>query len=190
MRTFIALVLVAVLAAGCGGDSDDNGSGSAGDDTATTTAAESTDTTAADDSADDAGAAAEDDAGSDDASSTAGANASARVVLANGETFDFSVLCVLESQEAAGSTILFTATSYDRPYHFDLTQFGDDSFGGSATVSIYDAETFDTLWEANSMVGATLELVKDGSTITGSGTFLPAGEFGAEGVEGTVEVNC
>ena len=181
MRTFIALVLVAVLAAGCGGDSDDNGSGSAGDDTATTTAAESTDTTAADD---------DDDAGSDDASSTAGANASARVVLANGETFDFSVLCVLESQEAAGSTILFTATSYDRPYHFDLTQFGDDSFGGSATVSIYDAETFDTLWEANSMVGATLELVKDGSTITGSGTFLPAGEFGAEGVEGTVEVNC
>ena len=114
----------------------------------------------------------------------------ATLTLANGETFEFpTVLCTLEPQTAAGSEILFTATSYDDP-GLDITQFGDDgTITGVATISVYDGD-FETLWEANSMFGSPVELTLDGSTIRGSGSFLPGGENLAEAVEGEVVANC
>lgn len=193
MKLLVAIFCLAILAAGCGGDSDssdDSGSGADADAT-TTIVNESPETTESTETTETTEASEDEESGSDEGSSTPGAQGTATVSLDNGETFEFSVLCTLEPQEAAGSTILFTATSYDQPYHFDITQFGEDSFGGSATISIYDAETFDIIWEADSfMTGDEVDLALDGSTISGSGMFVAGGELGAESVPGTVEVNC
>jgi hypothetical protein len=117
---------------------------------------------------------------------------SATLVLDNGESFEFSVLCSLEPQIAAGSEILFTATSFDDP-SLDITQFGDEGpVVDLASISVYDA-SFDTLWEANSFfeaLGGGAELTLDGSTITGTGSFFPAGDIEGTAVNGTVVANC
>lgn len=114
------------------------------------------------------------------------------LTLANGETFEFGVLCSLEPQMAAGSEILFTATSYDTP-SLDITQFGDEgTITGVATISVYDAD-YETLWEAGSFyeaVGGTIELSLDGSTIRGSGSFYPGGDIAATPVDGEVVAEC
>ncbi len=112
------------------------------------------------------------------------------MTLANGETFEFpTVLCALEPQTAAGSEILFTATSYDDP-GLDITQFGDEgTITGVASISVYDGD-FETLWEANSMFGSPVELTLDGSTIRATGSFLPGPDLMGESVEGEVVANC
>jgi hypothetical protein len=114
------------------------------------------------------------------------------LTLANGESFEFSVLCSLEPQVAAGSEILFTATSYDTP-SLDITQFGDDgTVTGIASISVYD-ENYDTLWEASTIYesfGGTIELSLDGSTIRGSGSFYPGGDIAATPVDGEVVAEC
>jgi hypothetical protein len=114
----------------------------------------------------------------------------ATLSLANGETFEFAtVLCTLEPQMAAGSEILFTATSYDDP-GLDITQFGDDgTITGVASISVYDGD-FETLWEANTMFGSTVELTLDGSTIRGTASFIEGGDISNEAVDGEVVANC
>jgi hypothetical protein len=120
----------------------------------------------------------------------AGTGGGATLTLANGEVFEFAtVLCTLEPQMAAGSEILFTATSYDDPA-LDITQFGDEgTITGIASISVYDGN-FETLWEANSMLGSSVELTLDGSTIRGTGSFFEGEDFGGDTVEGEVVANC
>jgi hypothetical protein len=116
----------------------------------------------------------------------------ATLSLANGEVLEFSVLCNLEPQIAAGSEILFTATSFDDPA-IDITQFGDEGpVVDIASVDVYDA-SYETLWGARSdfePLGGGLELSLDGSTITGTGMFFPAGDIEGTAVAGTVVANC
>ncbi len=90
---------------------------------------------------------------------------------------------------AAGSEILFTATSYDDP-GLDITQFGDEgTITGVASISVYDGD-FETLWEASSMFGQPVELTLDGSTIRGTGSFLPGPDLIGDAVDGEVVANC
>ena len=120
-----------------------------------------------------------------------GGSGTATVSLANGESFEFSILCALEPQTSAGSEILFTVVSYDDPVSLDVTQFGEDDFGGSATITLYDSSTYETIWEAGSMFGTgDLQLELQGSTVTGSGTFYPEGDVTADGVQGELVANC
>ena len=114
----------------------------------------------------------------------------ATVTLDNGDAFEFSALCWLETQESAGSEILFTVVSYDDPVNLDVTQFGADSFSGAASISLYDSTSYDTLWEANSLYGTVVELVLDGSTVTGSGDFYPQGDIAATPIPGQLVANC
>jgi hypothetical protein len=122
-----------------------------------------------------------------------GGSGTATLTLDNGESYEFGILCTLEPQMAAGSEILFTAVSYDNP-SLDITQFGSEgTVTDTATISVYDAETYDTLWEAGSFYeafGGSFELSLDGSTINGSGTFYPEADPMLEPVEGTVEARC
>ncbi len=117
----------------------------------------------------------------------------ATLTLDNGEIFEFSVLCSLEPQEAAGSTILFTVVSYDKPYNLDVTQFGENDFGGLASISVYDADTYDTLWEATSLLGSEVQLTLDGNVVRGTGEFVEGDDPLAPGVEktrGELEARC
>ena len=184
----LALVPVLLVAAACGSDGDST-DGATDDDVTNETAVvddDSTDT-AADNGSDDTGSG--DDTGSDDAAPPA-SGGGATLTLANGESFEFpSVLCTLEPQMAAGSEILFTATSYDDP-GLDITQFGDEgTINGVASIDVYDAD-FETLWSASSMFGYEVELTLDGSTIRGTGSFLPGPDLMGEPVQGEVVANC
>lgn len=188
--TFAALLLL--LAAAC--SSDDGGTDDATSPDAAVDADGSTDEGGAadgaddEDGADDGGA----DAGDEDEAAPSGGGqgaGTATVTLDNGDTFEFSTLCNLEPQIAAGSEILFTIVSYDDPYNLDVTQFGEDAFGGEGTISIYDSTSYDTIWEAGSF-GSEATLTLDGSTVTGSGTFMAAGEPGGETVGGELLAEC
>lgn len=196
----MAVIGCACLLISCGGDDDDtstSGETSAGSDPGDQ-AEDSTGGEAAEaDAADDEGAAADEADASDPTSDQAdgaggggGGSGSATVNLDSGEQFEFSVLCALEPQEAAGSEILFTLVSYDEPVSLDVTQFGDDSFDGAANISLYDTATYDTVWEASSIYGTTIELTLDGRTVRGVGVFYPAGDIDAEGVEGELVATC
>ena len=116
----------------------------------------------------------------------------ATLSLDNGESYDFDVLCVLEPQMAAGSEILFTATSMTTP-GIDLTQFGDEgTVTDIASISMFD-DSYEVVWEANSLYdlgGGGVELSLNGSTITGTGTFYADGDISGEGVQGEVVANC
>lgn len=177
----LALVSLLFVAAACGsgGDSSDGASNDSD-------VAEQPTDTSSDDTAGDSGS---DDDGSDDATAPS-SGGGATLTLANGETFEFpSVLCTLEPQMAAGSEILFTATSYDDP-GLDITQFGDAGMiSDVASIEVYDAD-FETLWSASSMLGSEVELSLDGSTIRGTGSFVQGEDFGGETVEGEVVANC
>ena len=120
----------------------------------------------------------------------AAGGASATLTLENGETFTFNILCALETQESAGQEILFTVVSYDDPVSLDVTQFGADSLGGTAVVSLYDSSTFDNVWEANTLHGGELELEMSGNTVTGHGIFVPGEEQAGPGVAGELEAHC
>ena len=172
---FIALSLVT---AACGG------SDTSTDDT------QAAPTTASTDAQDAPETATETTAAPSGESSTAGASGKATLTLDNGETFDFSILCALESQEAAGQEILFTLVSYDKPYNLDVTQFGENSFGGAANITMYDADTYDTVWDATTLYGSDVTLSLNGNTITGSGVFFENGEPGGVEMRGELEATC
>lgn len=200
MRSLTRLLLVVPLAfaaAACGSDGDSSVSepvepvetdATAATDATTAATDPSTAGDDADDSddADDVAAEAEGDAPLQGGPGGGGAT----LTLANGETIEFAtVLCTLEPQIAAGSEILFTATSYDDP-GLDITQFGDAGpITNAASISVYDG-SFETLWEANSMFGSPVELTIDGSTIRGTGSFVQGDDFGGETIEGEVVANC
>ena len=186
-----AIVIVSFLLAACGSDSDTTESvstDSSADGAVTTDAKESDDavTTNADES-DDA-----DESDNSEPPALPSGDGTAVLTLANGETFEFSVLCSLESQIAAGSEILFTATSYDNP-GLDITQFGDEgTVTEIASVDVYDAD-YETLWGAATLYeafGGSLELTLEGTTIRGVGTFYSGGDPAGEAVEGEVIANC
>ena len=187
-KTLLAPVLaLALLGAACGDDDDAEGAVDAGEDTSVDEAAgeEATDEAAADEEAD----APED--GDGEGSATSGANGTATLVLANGEEFEFSILCSLEPQMAADQEILFSVTSYDEPYGFDATKFGEDSVvPGMASMDVYDSETYEAVWTASSMVGGGVDLELDGSTVTGTGTFFEGDEGLGDGVEGELTASC
>jgi len=201
-RLLPTLVLLAVVATACGSDDDSGGS-----DAVSEVAPEESSTAVADAAAEpaedadgqsngDATAESGGDTGtgdSGDAPAPGGGGRTATLTLDNGEIYEFSVLCSLEPQMAAGSEILFTAVSYDDP-GLDITQFGDEgTVTGIANVSVYDGD-YETLWEANTFFeafGGGLELTLDGSTIRGSGTFFPDADPAAgEGVPGEIVANC
>jgi hypothetical protein len=116
------------------------------------------------------------------AAPSSGGSGTATVTLDNGESYTFSIICGLEAQEVAGSEILFTAVSYDKPYGFDVTKFGKMAVdtGGVlddlGTITIYDSETYDDVWGAGSVTaqldGSEFILELNGTTITGSGMFF------------------
>jgi hypothetical protein len=190
MTASIRLVAVSsllVAAAACGSD-DDSVDGNAADSPAATqsTPGDAAESDAAETSD------ADETSDSDDAAEAPGGSGggTATLTLANGEVFEFSgVLCSLEPQMAAGSEILFSATSYDDP-GLDITQFGDTgTITGIASISVYDGN-YETLWDANSMLGTDVELTLDGSTIRGTGNFVEGEDYGGETVEGEVVANC
>ena len=193
MRSLSAILTSAALAltfTACGGGDDDTTDDADAADTADTGSADAqADEPAADEPAADEPT-AEDPPAEEPAA--AGGGTGAVLTLDNGETFEFSVLCSLEPQMAAGSEILFTATSYDTP-GLDITQFGDEgTVTGIATISVYDGD-YETLWEAGTFyeaVGGTIELSLDGSTIRGSGSFYPGGDIAATPVDGEVVAEC
>lgn len=184
-RLVTTLIAASLVVTACGGDDDAESSDAPEADADT-----SNEAAAAPEPADEP---AEDPAEEPAAAPESSGDGSATLTLDNGETYEFTILCSLEPQMAAGSEILFTAVSYDDP-SLDITQFGDDgTVQDLATVSVYDAESYDTLWEASSIfeaVGGSIELALDGSTIRGSGSFYPGADIGAEPVDGTVEARC
>ncbi len=182
----LVLVSLAVLAVACGSDGDTSDAATNDSAVVDDGAGEATDTTQAAPPEDTAPEATE----AEQAPAPESSGGGATLTLANGETFEFpTVLCSLESQMSAGSEILFTATSYDDP-GLDITQFGDEgTITDVASISVYDGD-FETLWEANSMFGSPVELTLDGSTIRGTGSFLPGPDLMGESVEGEVVANC
>ncbi|MEM9516783.1 MAG: hypothetical protein AAGA42_18185 [Actinomycetota bacterium] len=215
MRQSIALLATAALVlAACG---DDESSDDADTTSATPVATEADDvtdepssppTTGTDGGADSGAEADEgsgggesgDDGGGDDAGDADGApsgggfgSGTASLTLANGESFEFSTLCALEPQEAAGSEILFTVVSNDDP-GLDVTQFGDEgTVTDLAVITVVDGSTFETLWEASSFnetFGGTLTLTLDGSVVAATGSFYPGGDIGAEPVDGDLIAQC
>jgi hypothetical protein len=135
-------------------------------------------------------AAPAEDANDNTFAEAAAGGAEATVALENGETYTFNILCALESQESAGQEILFTVVSYDDPINLDVTQFGADSFGGVASVSLYDSTTYDNVWDANTLHGSELTLELNGNTVTGQGIFLAGEDREGPGVPGVLEANC
>ncbi|HSP04044.1 MAG TPA: hypothetical protein VLR27_11110 [Acidimicrobiales bacterium] len=183
-KTLLTPVLaLALLGAACGDDDD-----------------AAADAVGQDDSLDDANDAEEtgdeatgDDEGAADEAEgegTSGGDGTATLVLANGEEFEFSVLCSLEPQMAADQEILFSVTSYDEPYGFDATKFGEDAvMPGMASMDVYDSETYEAVWTASSVMG-DVELELDGSTVTGTGTFFEGDEGLGDGVAGELTASC
>jgi len=179
----LVLVPLMVLAVACGSDGDASDDASNDSGVVDDASGGSTDTTEPQE-------AAPEESAAEQAPAPESSGGGATLTLANGETFEFpTVLCSLESQMSAGSEILFTATSYDDP-GLDITQFGDEgTITDVASISVYDGD-FETLWEANSMFGAPVELTLDGSTILGTGSFLPGPDLMGESVEGEIVANC
>jgi hypothetical protein len=190
------VVSVGLIVTACG--SDDQGSSS---ETAATAAAAPAETDAVADAepSDGDDATPSTDASSEgtspEASGDGGAGSSgatATLELANGDSFEFSILCTLEPQMAAGSEILFTAVSYDDP-GLDITQFGDEgTVTGLSVITVYDGD-YETLWEANTLYeafGGSLELAVEGSSIIGSGSFYENADPAADPVEGALRADC
>jgi hypothetical protein len=188
-RTRVLASLLVLVAAACGSDGDSS-SDTAEDAEAGVETPESTSGDGSGDASDEGSGDASDDGAAEGSPDAPSAGGGATLTLANGETFEFAnVLCTLEPQISAGSEILFTAVSYDDP-GLDITQFGEEAaVPGLASISVYDG-AFETLWEANTALGAGVELTLDGSTIRGTGSFYEGEDFGGDTVEGEVVANC
>ena len=192
-KTLLAPVLaLALLGAACGDDDDAEGAVDAGEDTSVDEAANGEDAAVDEDADEDAADedAEGEDEGEGEGEATSGADGTATLVLANGEEFEFSILCSLEPQMAADQEILFSVTSYDEPYGFDATKFGEDAaVPGMASIDVYDSETYESIWSATSMAGG-MDLELDGSTVTGTATFFAEDDVLGEGVEGELTASC
>jgi hypothetical protein len=201
-----AAISSALLLAACGSDADSGsaddaetvGTGAAANDAEPNDAepddAETVGTETAPDEPADPEANPESEDNSDDAPATG--QGTATLTLDNGETLQFDVACTLEPQIAAGSEILFTATSLSGDIRLDITQFGDEGpVTDIASITVFDGASFEALWGASDTYepfGGSLELEIDGSTISGAGDFY-AGDDPIEGgdpVAGNVIANC
>lgn len=142
------------------------------------------------------------DASSDDTLTAAGTTApvsgdvpTATVTLENGETFSFSIWCVLEHEGTDAENFLFSLGSNlgadDGPILLQVSQFTPDA-GGLATVTLADSSTYETLWEASTRAGDDLVLQVNGNIVTGSGDFhnKGVGDPGFESVRGELLANC
>jgi hypothetical protein len=184
------LTLPAIVLAACGSGDDD----SATDESATEEASPAEADAGQDDVEDNSSSAEGESSDAEDVVAYLAdvAGGTAILELANGESYEFSILCALEPQEAAGSVILFTAVSYD-DIGLDITQFGDEgTVTNNASITVFDS-SFETLWDAATLYepfGGSIELSLDGSTITGSGSFYPGGDVANEPVDGVVVANC
>ncbi len=193
--TSVLIALVLVVSA-CSSSSSDSGEAAAD-----TGSSETTVSAAADSASTDTAAPAESTT-TEPAAASSGGGASATVTLDNGESHAFSVICGLEPQEVAGAEILFTAVSYDEPYGFDVTQFGQLGVetGGvldnTGNVTIYDSATYEDIWAAGSVLaqldGSEFTLELNGTTITGSGMFVEGGDIEKldSAVHGELVVEC
>jgi chromatin remodeling complex protein RSC6 len=189
----LASVPLLVAAAACGSDDGANGEIVADDsitEAVTPDETEDESTESETDTDTESETETETDAETGDAGASSTSGGTATLTLDNGEVFEFDgVLCSLEPQMAAGSEILFTATSYGDP-GLDITQFGTEgTITDLASISVYDGE-YNSLWDANSMFGTPVELSLDGTTITGTGSFIPEEDVSQPAVEGTVVANC
>lgn len=187
-RLTVGVFALVLVAAACSSGSSESESASAGDGSNTTTVEAVTETTAGEPAPTET--APSNDSEDNTFAAAAAGGASATLTLENGETFAFNILCALETQESAGQEILFTVVSYDDPVHLDVTQFGANSLGGAATVSLYDSETFDNVWDSNTLHGSELELELNGNTVTGHGIFLAGEDRTGPGIAGELEANC
>ncbi len=175
---FFAVMLVTAACGGSDASTDDTQA-------APTTAPAATDTDDAPETATETTAAPSGE------SSTAGASGNATLKLDNGESYEFSILCSLEPQMAAGQEILFTVVSYDEPYSLDVSQWGEDSvMKGGADISVYDTATYDSIWDSSTRFGHELTLSLSGRTVTGSGMFVAEGDAFGDQVHGELEANC
>lgn len=195
MRTSLicAVASTTLLLVACGSDDGDSGaSGSDAAATATDEVPQSTDAEAGSENTEPAPTAVDSAGEGSDEGGSNSSGTTATLRLANGESYEFSILCTLEPQMAAGSEILFTAVSYDDP-GLDITQFGDEgTVTDLAVITVYDGD-FETLWEAGSIYeafGGSLDLSVDGATIVGSGSFYAAGDPAAVPVQGDLQANC
>ena len=110
------------------------------------------------------------------------------LVLDNGDAFSAPVACVLEPQIAAGSEILFTVVGQHEGLLYDVTQWGETSFGGSQSVEIVDTTSFETLWRSTGSTGLILEL--DGNVVSGSGGFYQGEDLNGPKTQGDLTVTC
>jgi hypothetical protein len=136
---------------------------------------------------------AEDPADQQESPAPAGGNTgggTATVTLENGEVFEFAILCSLNPAEVGDTEFEFSLVSYDDPFNLDVSQFTKDAFNGAANISIYDSTTFATTWEANTFFGGEVELVLNGTTVTGNGVFLKGDDAEGPGVRGDLLANC
>ena len=179
----LALVPLLLVAAACGGDGDST-DGAANDSVAVDEPVDSAIDQPADTDAADA-------TGSDEEAATPpSSGGGATLTLANGETFEFAdVRCVLEPQVVVDQEILFNAVAYDDP-GLSVNQFGDAGLlTGFASISVYDSN-FENLWEADDLFGIETELTLEGSTIRGSGGFVPGSDPLGDPIQGEIVVNC
>lgn len=179
----LIVAIVMLLASGCGSD---------GDDESETQAASDVDSGAEEPEATEPPEDSAAEPPQEEQPAPPAGGASATLTLGNGEVYEFSILCVTDPQEAAGSEILFTAVSYDDP-GLDVTQFGDEgTVTDLSVVSVYDGD-FNTLYEASSTYeafGGSLTLNLDGNQITGTGDFYPGGDPAETSTPGDLVADC
>lgn len=187
-RLTVGVLALLLVMAACSSGSSEPESASGVDGSSTTTVEADTQTTVGEPAPTETAPSSDSEDNAFAAAAAGGASAS--LTLENGETYTFNILCALETQESAGQEILFTVVSYDDPVSLDVTQFGADSLGGTAIVSLYDSSTFDNVWDANTLHGGELELAMSGNTVTGRGIFLAGEDRSGPGVAGEFEANC
>jgi len=184
------LALVLLGATACGGSAEVAVPADEASNTASTQA--DTDTASTQDAEPEAEAAAPEAASEpaepESASSPRIGQGTFELVLENGETYTAPVGCVLDPQIAAGSEILFTAAGQQGDLFYDVTQWGETSFGGTQSVEIVDTTSFDNLWRSTGSTGLVLEL--NGNVITGSGGFYPGEALNGPQTQGELTVTC
>jgi len=190
-RMTLVVVTLILVAAACSSGEPDAGEASVDPGSPDTTQQTTTEPSqAAGDGDDPAGDSATGDSDEDVSAPAASGGGTATLELENGESFTFSILCALETQVVGGDEFLFVFVSPDRPLGLDVSQYGADSYGGAAVISIYDFDTSDIVWQAEGTLGAEVTLERNGNTITGNGVFLEGNERTGPGVLGELEANC
>lgn len=193
MRTWWALmtaiIVVVLLATGCGSD-DESGASETGDGTADTTAG-ADDDTETDDGTDDSG-------GSDDATGDDGGTGGdfGSIVFGDQTIALTSSLCFLEEQDAAagGGKILFVAQgsgtdAAGEPVALDVSRFDEDSqFSGDKSNIVIGDPFSDSAasWDANGDIGT---VSVEGSTVSADGlTWVNTDDRSEQ--PGSFSVNC